>query len=79
MVQSDSLELTICQELARAGTCTLEELTERLPYFSWSQVFSAVDRLNREGTLTLQRPDSLDYLLSLAPRQSVEAGHVTPL
>ena len=46
MRQTDSLELAIRQELDRVGTCTLEELNERLPYSSWNQVFSAVDRLN---------------------------------
>jgi hypothetical protein len=79
MLQIDDLESAIHQELARVGTCTLEELNERLPYSSWNQVFSAVDRLSRAGTVTLQRPDSSDYILSLAPRQSAEARHVTPV
>ena len=78
MHQTDSLESAIRQELAQVGTCTLEELNERLPYYSWVQVSSAVDRLNREGTVTLQRPDSSDYILSLAPRQSAETRHMTP-
>ena len=60
MLQTDALESAIRQELARVGTCTLEELNERLPYYSWNQVFAAVDRRNREGTVTLQRPDSSD-------------------
>jgi hypothetical protein len=77
MLQTDTLESSIRQELARIGTSTLEELTERLPSFSWNQVFTAVDRLSREGPVTLQRPDSSDYILSLAPRRSVEARHVT--
>jgi hypothetical protein len=79
MLRSDSLESVICQELARVGTCTLQELNERLPYFSWSQVFSAVNRLNREGTVTLQRRTSLEYILSLTPVQPAEARHVMPL
>jgi len=79
MLQTDDLESAIHQELARVGTCTLEELNERLPYSSWNQVFSAVDRLNREGTVTLQRPNSSDYILSLAPRRSAQACHVTPV
>jgi hypothetical protein len=79
MLRTDVLESAIRQELARVGTCTLEELNERLPYYSWNQVFSAVDRLNREGTVTLQRPDSSDYILSLASRQSTQARHVTPI
>ena len=68
MLRTDALESAIRQELARVGPCTLEELNERVPYYSWNQVFSAVDRLNRAGTVTLQRPNSSDYLLSLAPR-----------
>ena len=79
MLQTDALESTIRQELARVGTCTLEELNERLPYCSWNQVFPAMDRLNREGTVTLQRPNSSDYILSLAPRRSAQARHVTPI
>ena len=79
MLQTDTLESAIRQELARVGTGTLEELNERLPYYSWNQVFTAVDRLSREGIVTLQRPDSSDYILSLAPRRSAEARHVTPV
>ena len=79
MLQTDDLESAIRQELARVGTCTLEELNERLPYYSWNQVFAAVDRLNREGTVTFQRPDSSGYILSLAQRRSAGAPHVTPV
>jgi hypothetical protein len=79
MLRTDALESAIRQELDRVGTCSLEELNERLPYSSWNQVFSAVDRLNREGTVTLQRPNSSDYILSLAPRRSAQARHVTPI
>ena len=77
MLQTDSLDSAIHHILARVGACTLEVLTERLPSFSWSQVFSAVDRLSRQGTVTLQRQDSPEYLLSLAPRRSPGARHVT--
>ena len=66
MLRTDALASAIRQELARVGTCTLEALNERLPYSLWNQVFSAVDRLSRAGTVTLQRPDSSDYILSLA-------------
>ena len=63
MLRTDALESAIRQELAQVSTCTLEELNERLPYYSWNQVFSAVDRLSRAGTVTLQRQDSSDYTL----------------
>jgi hypothetical protein len=78
MLRTDSLESAIRQILAQVGTCTLEELNERLPHYSWNRVFAAVDRLNRQGAVTLQRPDSSDYILSLAPRRSSEVRQVMP-
>jgi len=74
MLKTDALESAIREILARVGICTLEELNERLPYYSWNQMFAAVDRLNREGTVTLQRPGSSDYLVSLAPGRSIRTG-----
>lgn len=76
MVQAYSIESAIHQQLARAGTCSLDELADLLPSYSWAQVFSAVDRLTRNGTLTLKHPAPFRYLLSLAPRQPAEARHV---
>lgn len=70
MLRTDSLESAIRRELGRIGPCSLEELNERLPYYSWNQVFAAVDRLNREGLVTLRRPDSSDDLLSIALTRS---------
>jgi hypothetical protein len=72
-----SIESAIRLELTEVGSCTLEELTERLPYYSWNQMLIVVDRLSREGTITLQRSDSLGYILSLAPSQPIEARPVT--
>jgi hypothetical protein len=77
MLQTDLLESDVRQVLAQVGICTLEELNERLPYATWNQMFAVVDRLTRDGTVILQRPGSSDYLLSLAPRRSAKAGHMT--
>ncbi|MDP1768895.1 MAG: hypothetical protein Q8L74_08860 [Nitrospirota bacterium] len=73
MLRTDTLESAIRQVLAQVGICTLEELSERLPSFSWNQLFAAVDRLTRDGIVTLQRPGSSGYLVSLAPNRPVEA------
>ncbi|MBI3357848.1 MAG: hypothetical protein HY038_13965 [Nitrospirae bacterium] len=78
MTQTDVLESAIRQELARVGTCSIEELNERLPYYSWNQVFSAIDRLNRRGTLTIQNSGPFHYMLSLTPSQSLDAERLTP-
>ena len=42
-----SVDSVICYEVTRLGSCTLDELAQRLPDYSWGQVFSAVDRLSR--------------------------------
>jgi hypothetical protein len=79
MAQAYSLESAIHQQLARVGTCSLDELAALLPGYSWAQVFAAVDRMTREGTVALKHPGQFRYLLSLAPRRSAEARHVTPV
>jgi len=78
MAQAYSIESAIHQQLARAGTCSLDELAALLPGYSWAQVFAAVDRMTREGTVTVKHPGPFRYLLSLAPRQSGEARHMMP-
>ena len=77
MLQTDALELAILQELERVGICTLEELIKRLPSYSLSQVFSAVDGLNQEGTIALKQSVKFRYLISLAPCRFAEAHHLT--
>jgi hypothetical protein len=69
MTQTAALESAIRQELARVGTCSLDELNERLPYYSWNLVFSAVIRLNRMGILSLEHSGAFHYQLSLVPRE----------
>lgn len=53
-----------------------DELADLMPGYSWAQIFSAVDRLTREGTVTLKHPAPFCYLLSLPPREPAEARHV---
>ena len=79
MAQALSIESAIQQQLARVGTCSLDELAALMPDYSWGQVFSAVDRLTREGTVTLKHTAPFRYLLSLAPRRSAEARHAMPV
>ena len=77
MEQVCSIESAIHQQLGRVGACSLDELNDLLPGYSWAQVFSAVDRMTREGAVTLKHPDPFHYLLSLAPPRSAEMQHVT--
>ena len=58
------IDLAIVRTLQRHGACPLEELTRRLPHYGWNQMFAAVDRLSRNGQLTLRRLLPFDYLVS---------------
>jgi hypothetical protein len=67
MVQAHtpSLDSVICHEVTSLVSCTLDELAQRLSAYSWAQVFAAVDRLSRQGTLTLSRESRFGYVLSV--------------
>lgn len=58
------VDSNICREITRVGSCTFDELVRRLPTYSWAQVFSAVDRLSRQGTLSVSRRRGVDYVVN---------------
>jgi len=60
-----SVDSVIYHEVIGLVSCTLDELTQRLPGYSWAQVFAAVDRLSRRGTLKLSRSSRSGYVLSV--------------
>ena len=60
-----SVDSVICYEVTRLGSCTLDELAQRLPDYSWGQVFSAGDRLSRQGRLRLSRTTRFGYDLTV--------------
>jgi hypothetical protein len=69
MAQVDvpSVDSVICQEVTGRVSCTFDELIHRLPAYSWAQVFAAVDRLSRQGTLTVSRTRCFGYVVSVGP------------
>ena len=62
-----SVDSVIWHEVTGLVSCTFDELVERLPAYSWAQVFAAVDRLSREGTLTISRTRCFGYVISVGP------------
>ncbi len=60
-----SIDSVICHEVTSLVSCTLDDLLQRLPAYSWAQVFAAVDRLSRKGTLMLSRTSRFGYVLSV--------------
>ena len=67
--QTDTLESAILQALDRVDTCTFQELSERLPSYSWNQVYSEVARLNQAGTIALKHPAPFLLILARATTQ----------
>lgn len=58
------VDLAIYRTLDGIGPCTFDELVRRLSTYSWAQVFLAVDRLSREGTISVSRTRGVDYVIS---------------
>ena len=66
-VHVPSIDSVIFQEVTTVVSCTFDELVQRLPSYSWAQVFAAVDRLSRQGTLTVSRARCFGYTVSIGP------------
>ena len=66
-VHVPSVDSVICQEVTSLVSCTFDELVQRLPAYSWAQVFAAVDRLSRQGTVAISRTGCFGYVVSLGP------------
>jgi hypothetical protein len=62
-----SIDSVVCHEVTTVVSCTFDELVQRLPAYSWAQVFAAVDRLSRQGTLTVSRTRCFGYTVSIRP------------
>jgi hypothetical protein len=65
MMRTLDIDQAIIEELTYLGACQVEDMVERLTEFTWNQVFSAIDRLIRDGTLMLQRPAPFGYEISI--------------
>ena len=65
MMRAQDIDQAIVHDLMAHGTCQVEDMVERLAGFTWNQVFSAIDRLSRNGTLALQRPARFGYEISI--------------
>ena len=60
-----AIEDVLVSALKACGPTTMDHLSRLLPSVSWSQVFLAVDRLSRCGTVLLRRTKQGDYYVSL--------------
>lgn len=75
MMGAQDIDQAIVHDLTAHGTCQVDDMVERLAGFTWNQVFSAIDRLSRDGTLVLQRPARFRYEISITSgrKRTIEA------
>ena len=65
------IENAVIKILQQRGPCTMDELTAALPHLNWSELFSAVDDMSRDGRVVLRLLAGSGYQLSVpaaAPR-----------
>ncbi len=78
MMRTATIQSAIRSELMQQGPCTLETLLDRLPQFSWSEIFTVVDQLSREGQLVLRHPGRFHYEVLIGstrpPSEQAPAG-----
>jgi len=71
MMRTPTIQSTIRSQLMQQGPCTFETLVDRLPQFSWNEIFTVVDQLSRAGELMLRRPTRFDYEVSIGRTRPV--------
>ena len=64
------IEEAVVETLRRRGPCHLEDVTTSLPHFSWGEVFLAVDRLSRDGWVSLLDLGCSAYQITLRPQRA---------
>ena len=66
----ESVEEAVLEILQRTGPCGLDDLVVQLPHFTWSRVFTAVDRMSRDGRVLLDRHARSIYSVALPSQQA---------
>jgi len=59
-----SIEAAIIEKL-QSGSCCFDDVVTDLPNFSWGEVFSAVDRMSRDGRVSLRQNGYSTYRIKL--------------
>ena len=60
-----SIEEVVVETLQKSGPCCLDDIVTYLPNFSWGEVFVAVDRMSRDGRVSLRQLGYSTYQITL--------------
>ena len=63
-----SAEKSVIETLQRSGPCSLDDLVMQRPTLNGNVVFVAVDRMSRDGRLSLRRLARSTYQVALPSR-----------
>ncbi|HEY6261982.1 MAG TPA: hypothetical protein VIW47_10335 [Nitrospiraceae bacterium] len=63
------------ERLRKTGTCFLDELVTSLPQLSWGDVFTAVNRMSRNGLLLVRQVSYSTYQITLLTQSSPPLSH----
>jgi hypothetical protein len=69
-----SIEEAVVETLQRSGPCCLDDLVVYLPNFSWGEVFLAVDRMSRDGRVSLLQLGGSTYQIILRSQLSLASS-----
>lgn len=76
--QTYSVEDTILDVLQKTGPCSLDDVVQQLLHHDWSEVFTAVDQMSRDGRVVLRRDrETSGYHLSLPLSNPAHATRIT--
>ena len=59
------IEEAIVEKLLESGPRALDEIVNHLPYFSWGEIFTAIDRMSIDGRVSLRQLGYSTYELAL--------------
>jgi hypothetical protein len=67
-MQGPSVEEWVLGTLRERGPQTLDQFGASLPEVNWAQLLLAIDRLSRQGDISMRIHSHEDYLIALTPR-----------
>ena len=68
------IEEAVVETLQKSGPCCLDDVVTYLPNFSWGEVFLAVDRMSRDGRVSLLQLGYSTYQITLRSQLSLASS-----
>jgi hypothetical protein len=70
-----SAERIVIDKLRSTGPCFLDELIISLPHLSWTDIFVTIDRMSRDGRISLHQVSCSKYQVIPSPQLGAPRIH----